>query len=295
MKKKVLVGIVILLSVVAAILLKLIPNNIGDYLFDIFLVTIMFVSALEIYNLKTAVKKNPDRIMTYAYPVFFYLLMLITFRFSLPLYLALLIQLLGLVAWGLISWIVILIKREDKSFIRTLNTTEACLYPSFLLGLLLYINHSSLLSSSTFSFIMIILVFTIPMVTDTCAMFVGCLLHGPKLAPKISPKKTISGAIGGLVGGVLGALAVYGLCRLVPEFAATIDVFGLKLYKFILLGFIGSIIGQAGDLYESYLKRKAGVKDAGTFFPGHGGMLDRVDALAFVSGFMFIFVMVLLA
>jgi len=86
----------------------------------------------------------------------------------------------------------------------------------------------------------------------------------------VSPGKTIEGAVGGLCGGVLGALAVraIGLAELPP-----FDAVGL--------GVLVSLMGLMGDLDESLLKRWAGVKDSGTLFPGHGGMLDRLDSLLF--------------
>lgn len=295
MKKKVIVGALILLSVIAIVLCKLIPKHVGDYLFDIYVVTIMFVTSTEIFGIKIATSKKPNKIMTFCYPVYFYIVALILVRFSMPLYFGVIIELLALVAYGLVSWIVILIMKQDKSFNKTIDTLEACLYPSFLIGLFLLINHADILSGMPyFSIIFIVLAFAIAMITDTLAMFVGMIFRGPKLAPNISPNKTISGAIGGLIGGILGALIVYGTCCAFPNLSAVFTVYGIQAYHFALLGFVGSILGQAGDLYESYLKRRAGVKDAGNFFPGHGGMMDRVDALTFVITFVFVYLMIIL-
>jgi phosphatidate cytidylyltransferase len=101
--------------------------------------------------------------------------------------------------------------------------------------------------------------------TDIFAYFAGRSIGGPKLAPRISPNKTWAG----LGGGVAGA-AVFG--GLVAHFM------GLG-GPFLLAGGIMGVVAQAGDLYESWLKRRAGVKDSGTILPGHGGVLDRVDGL----------------
>lgn len=116
----------------------------------------------------------------------------------------------------------------------------------------------------------IVMLLAIVMLADTAAFFVGSALGRRKLAPGISPGKTIEGAAGGLVGGVLGALAVWaaGLPN-VPAWHAG------------LLGFVVAVLGTLGDLLESLLKRWAGVKDSGRLFPGHGGMLDRLDSLLF--------------
>lgn len=107
--------------------------------------------------------------------------------------------------------------------------------------------------------------------TDIGAYFAGRSIGGPKLAPSISPNKTISGAVGGMICAALGAIVIMRL--------AGIEVFGGML----LLALVLSAISQIGDLFESSLKRKSGVKDSGNFIPGHGGMMDRIDGLVFAS------------
>ncbi|MCQ0986868.1 phosphatidate cytidylyltransferase [Jiella marina] len=125
---------------------------------------------------------------------------------------------------------------------------------------------------------------TIVWSTDIFAYFTGRSIGGPKLMPIVSPKKTISGALGGLVAGVaFGSLFAYVAIGSVSVFL-------------IVLACALSIAGQAGDLYESWIKRRFGVKDSGRLIPGHGGLMDRIDALivaialawivgALVSGF----------
>jgi phosphatidate cytidylyltransferase len=101
--------------------------------------------------------------------------------------------------------------------------------------------------------------------TDIFAYFAGRSIGGPKLAPRISPNKTWAGLIGGMVGAaVVGAVAAI-LFGLGPVFAVAGAPLGL--------------LAQLGDLYESKVKRRLGVKDSGSLLPGHGGVLDRVDGL----------------
>ena len=119
------------------------------------------------------------------------------------------------------------------------------------------------------------LLLAIVMLADTVAYFVGRLLGRHKLAPAISPGKTVEGAIGGLAGGVLGALAVRA------------GGLALPLAHAVLLGVLVSLAAMAGDLAESLLKRWAGVKDSGRLFPGHGGMLDRLDSLLFGAAVLY--------
>jgi phosphatidate cytidylyltransferase len=114
------------------------------------------------------------------------------------------------------------------------------------------------------------LLLAVMMIADTCAYFVGSAIGRHKLAPRISPGKTWEGCGGAAVGGVLTALVV---CRIgLPTLSVT---------HAALLGLGVTVAGTVGDLAESLLKRWAGVKDSGTLFPGHGGMLDRLDSLLF--------------
>ncbi|HEX8239233.1 MAG TPA: phosphatidate cytidylyltransferase [Allosphingosinicella sp.] len=104
--------------------------------------------------------------------------------------------------------------------------------------------------------------------TDIFAYFAGRSIGGPKLAPKVSPNKTWAGLIGGMAGAaVVGALAAW--------------LFGIsaELPGFVWLGAPMGLLAQLGDLYESRVKRRLGVKDSGTLLPGHGGVLDRLDGL----------------
>ena len=105
---------------------------------------------------------------------------------------------------------------------------------------------------------------------DTGGYFAGRFLGKHKLYPAVSPKKTIEGSIGGLFGSVLGALCAH--FWYLPS---------IPLSHAIPLALVAGAIGQAGDLGESLIKRSTGVKDSGAIVPGHGGVLDRVDALIF--------------
>ena len=116
----------------------------------------------------------------------------------------------------------------------------------------------------------LVLLLGVQVVSDTFAFFVGHAVGRRRLAPDISPGKSVEGAIGGLVGGLVAALAVRHL-----------GLPGLPALHAVGLGVAVAAMGIAGDLEESFLKRWAGVKDSGTLFPGHGGMLDRLDSLLF--------------
>lgn len=115
--------------------------------------------------------------------------------------------------------------------------------------------------------------------SDTGAYAFGRLWGKHKLYPAVSPGKTWEGSVGGLVGGCLATVG-FGHFLLTPE---------LSVRDGLILGVVGSLAGQVGDLFESMLKRGCGVKDSGSLLPGHGGMLDRVDALLFVGPVVYFF------
>jgi phosphatidate cytidylyltransferase len=111
---------------------------------------------------------------------------------------------------------------------------------------------------------------------DTGAYFAGRFLGRHKLYPAISPSKTIEGAFGGLAGGLIIAW----VCQLTffPQ---------LTMRDCLMVAVPGAVIGPIGDLVESMIKRSAGAKDSGRMLPGHGGILDRVDALLFVTAWTY--------
>lgn len=115
-------------------------------------------------------------------------------------------------------------------------------------------------------------VFFIAWMTDVFAFFTGTWFGKHKLIPEVSPKKSVEGAIGGIVGGVVGCVA-YAL------FIQYTTAYTPNLIMFIIMGAIGSVVSQAGDLIASLIKREYGVKDYGQLLPGHGGILDRFDSI----------------
>jgi len=140
------------------------------------------------------------------------------------------------------------------------------MYIPFLLGYLV------LLRSHPHGAKWILLIMFIVMSCDSAAYFIGSRFGKRKLYPEVSPKKSVEGSLGGLAGSLLGAL----LAKLL--FFAEISV-GDALLAALLIG----TLGQIGDLFESLLKRSCGVKDSGTIFPGHGGVLDRLDSILFAA------------
>ncbi len=147
------------------------------------------------------------------------------------------------------------------------------LYPIMPFGLLIYMNQHPTYHNLLLELFLIVASF------DTGSYIVGNLFGSHKIAPLISPGKTIEGVFGGYV------FAVVGLTLL-----ETFEM-GRTLPKLFILGFtfLICILALIGDLFESWLKRKAGIKHSGQSLPGHGGFLDRFDGIMFAAVFFFIF------
>ena len=299
MKQRFITSIFIVLATVLAVASKLLPYTIGDYVFDIFVLAIAYVASIEVCNIMEKNNKKLNKFMASIYALVNYVILLSCFRYV-EFYTIILIQVLALFIYWLIALLIEWVKDKKvpmrQHLVTSMNTILACLYPTFFLLLLLNFNHADEYHAGVkyFSLVFIIMIFAITWLTDTFAYLVGRTFKGPKLAPKISPNKTISGAIGGLLGGIAGAMLVYLLVYHVSALSTILSMFNLKWWHFLIVGAIGSALGQMGDLFESKLKRNAGVKDSGNIFPGHGGMLDRFDAMIFVSTFVYLVILFIL-
>ena len=132
--------------------------------------------------------------------------------------------------------------------------------------------------SGTFGGDFVLLMLLIAWFGDTGGYFGGRFFGKTKLYEAVSPKKTWAGAIGGMLGSVLAVV-------LLKE----VHLHQLTWIDVVLIGVPGSILGQMGDLAESLLKRSVGVKDSGALLPGHGGMLDRIDAVLFIAPYVYLY------
>lgn len=170
-----------------------------------------------------------------------------------------------------------------KSGAKTFGITVLpVIYPAVLLLSTLIINDFS----GEKGLIALILLFVISPCADVFAYLTGMTYskikkgNVKKLCPKLSPKKTVAGAIGGAVGGAIGGLIV---CFIFKDAAISLIAFMPAAVYFLIVGFIGSVLTEIGDLFESAIKRKVGIKDMGKIMPGHGGVMDRIDGTSFCS------------
>lgn len=130
----------------------------------------------------------------------------------------------------------------------------------------------------------VVIVLIVAWVADTGGYFAGRFLGKAKLYEAVSPKKTWAGLWGGIAGAVVGVVV---LKLFVAKWLTWVDVFAISVP--------GCLLGQMGDLAESLIKRSTGVKDSGTLLPGHGGILDRIDAVLFIGPYVYAYLLVKLS
>lgn len=164
--------------------------------------------------------------------------------------------------------------KKDHTILEVIiKQLQGIIYIPLLLSFLILIRAGS--SGMIWIFILLAIIFA----GDTSAYYVGSYLGRHPLSPAISPGKTIEGSIGGLAANlVVGAIGITFFLPSVP--------WSLSILFFIIVG----LAGQVGDLFESELKRSSGIKDSSGILPGHGGILDRIDALLFASPVAYIFI-----
>jgi phosphatidate cytidylyltransferase len=149
---------------------------------------------------------------------------------------------------------------------------------------LIYLRESPLLTEVLLAMVLAVIA------TDIGAYFAGRTIGGPRIAPRISPSKTWAGLGGGVIGATL-AILLFALGSADFHWSAQ-EWFVLPL-QCLFAGALCAVVAQAGDFFESWMKRRAGIKDSGRLLPGHGGLFDRVDGLLAVSFLMGITIVVL--
>ncbi len=264
MIKRILTGVTLIACLVGFFFLR----EISNLFFDALIFIVMIGSMYELTSAFSKINIKCNRVALLIYAVLFgagfYLFSGINGVF----YALILASIIALVCFTFST---------NSTINDLLSTLFVMIYPALFLYFALKINHFEN------GLLLIVLIIAVSVLTDTFAYFVGSAIKGKKLCPKISPKKTISGAIGGVIGGIIASLLVY-LCfeqsNLLPG-TLGFDK-NILIIVYLAIGIIGAVFDEVGDLVSSQIKRKTGIKDFGNIFPGHGGIMDRIDGLCFV-------------
>lgn len=291
MKKRLPTSIVILIFTIGFVLLRQFSN----LFFDAFALTMMMGSVIEVVRVQKKQGKKIDSWLLFAVPLAIFAI----FAFAEgTLVLTLALILLVVAVLYLLTFEIFAYAKTRKAnknvpaeeinahlFDRTKNTMMVFAYPILPLSFMFLLNHLNY----QVGYMGIVLIFAIAMMTDTFAYLIGCAFGKTRFIPEVSPKKSIAGVFGGFLGGILGATLVFVFFYFTNWFNILNTVCLAKsIPAFVIIGIIGSYANQLGDLVASAYKRKAGIKDFSNIFPGHGGFMDRVDGMMFVSVVIYI-------
>ena len=187
---------------------------------------------------------------------------------------------------GLVLLCLLVVDHKNTDLKNTGAAMFCGFYPTAILSTMILAN-----AFKEASALALLLIFVISPVADTFAFLIGSMIGGKKLCPSISPKKTIAGAVGGVVFGTGASVLLYWLYTVCSGYvyAGVGSAWaGTPWVFFAVLGLVTSLLTEFGDLVESVIKRRLGVKDMGRLLPGHGGVLDRIDGTLFASMIVYI-------
>lgn len=182
-----------------------------------------------------------------------------------------------------------IVMRGVVDFDSAVSTLFPLFYPGLLIAMIFPLQD---LTPPLFATVALGLCFLVALANDLAAYEIGMRLGRRKLAPVLSPKKTVEGAVAGIVASIIIALIVPLAAQWVTE---TLPAFARyraelpPLWHFAVVGLLGGMAAPMGDLTASMVKRYCGVKDYGSIFPGHGGMLDRMDSVIFTGAVVYIY------
>lgn len=313
MKTRLISGIAFMFILAIAFVLKFYVSN---YFFDVVILAVAMISSYEASKIFTKSGRYNEKYIALIFPCFLMLTYLLGIAYdnSLGVVYTIVLAVAVIIFMALITFLFNLVffkktKLEIKtrklqnttlakySFNKALNTMIVFIYPAFLISFLTLINHFEDMTTTFkglsdlggyISLFVLLFAFLVPIFTDTFAYLMGGLIGGKKLSPNISPNKTYAGAIGGFLWCILLSVAVFFIFNAFPYMESLFVKTDITVWKIAIISAIGSVIGQAGDLLESFIKRVANVKDSGNIMPGHGGLLDRFDSHTFVAPFIFI-------
>ena len=291
MKQRIISGICYAAVLLGFFLLKIFVH---DFCFDVLIYAFALLGTFEILRAMKDRMTKAERVIVFIFTIVCIPACALSeyyFRYGLH------VTSVCFVAMGTVLLSLLVLRHEETSPENLGVSFFSSLYPTLLLMVLVLVNHVSdpvavlqgkypeALEKIAFnSDLLIVFVFAVSPVSDTFAFFFGRLFKKyfpDKLAPDISPNKTIIGGIGGLVGGLVTALIIYFAYTAITGVGFVHMQIWLPVY--LAIGFLAAAATEFGDLVESCIKRKIGIKDMGNIIPGHGGVLDRIDGTLFAG------------
>lgn len=262
----------------------LLPAPYGDFAFDVLIYAFSLIGAYEMLRALKEKTTKTERILTIVYALATIPVCAVCeYAFGK----GFLSATICFFAFALALAFLLVAEHETTTLESVGLSLFTALYPVFLLVFLVLCNHETGIARvAKYGFdsrLLLLLIFIVSPCADSIAYVFGISFKKyfpKKFAPKLSPNKTVIGSIGGLVGGMLGALILYFIYNAT---AGSYDRMATVLPIYLIVGLLASIATAFGDLVESSIKRKVGLKDMGKIMPGHGGALDRLDGTFFAT------------
>lgn len=281
MINRVITGVVFTIVLVAGILLQ------GWFLRALLLFA-MLLSLSEMYRAFRKIGADPVRWAGYVYCFLAVLAQSLLSELKHPVFSEISPPMLALTVSLLLAMCRI-ISRGKVAFDSMVMTVFPMLYPGLFFSLIISLQD---LDTRFVSTLALALTFFIASINDVFALLVGVKFGKHRLSPEISPKKSIEGSIGGLAACTLFAVALPAAFNYAAQLFPILNPTGAvlpPLWAFAILGLVAGALSQVGDLVASLVKRHCGIKDFGTIFPGHGGMMDRMDGILFCGVACYLF------
>ena len=294
MLKRTLTGLVILILLAGGLALRLV----SPWFFDAFILILTYACIIEMFMAYKVANRKFFKVPLFLLPVG----LMFIFKWTTRPFMWLIAAFLGLFLICMLSELIIYASRR-KHENQEVNTKESvsrplldltkttmtvAVYPTLILSALFGINNFGLNTG----FVGLIMTFAVSMFTDVFAYLFGVMFgqkgKSHRLAPEISPKKSVVGFVFGIVGGLIAGGVGYVLFVYLGWFGAFSGVGkGAAIAFFAVLGAVGALLTQMGDLVASAFKREVGLKDFGNIFPGHGGFMDRCDGQMFTAALVY--------
>lgn len=267
MKQRVITGVVGLLIFFVAL------ASFGTFIFNI---VISIVSAIIVHELLSAYRYTDNRLITWVCCIFAGLFPVVYYTgYTNCIYMA-------VVFAGIL--VAISLRYHEKIKLEQIGMAFfiALAYPFSMTSILIIREQFGLV----YGIFITLMIFTCAWGSDTGAYFIGRFFGKRKLAPKLSPNKTVEGVFGG----IFSCMAFVAIITTSYFYIVTSigEIFNFNLVFLAIMTILGSLVGVSGDLFASMIKRQCGIKDFGTIFPGHGGVVDRFDSVLMIAPFILV-------
>lgn len=305
--KRIAFGTLILVVLVGFFALRQISNQ-TVFLFDILIGFLMIAGTFEIEGLFRKMDKPTYVIALGLFPVISFVLLIMCTFLGITFFWYLLMN-VGMIILTFVITLLIGIcakkytlnkmyyESDETSYVtfalkKSLNTILACLYPSFLLTFVFMTNHYSALTQvdlgADIGLFGLVFLFATTIGADCLALVAGRAIPTKKISyEKLGPGKTWSGFVGGILGAIIASFVVY-LVMVNCGFRSVFSAHNFTPFWCLFLGLFSGCANMLGDMFSSYMKRLAGIKDFSSLIPGHGGIMDRINGLVFNAVIVFV-------